>query len=81
MKAQLQLLKICNVASSFNKSIQNESKFNGVYSRNNSLKTKDGAYAVNLDEFKSIGTHWIDLYVNNNNVIYLDSFGVEQYSK
>ena len=21
---------------------------------------KDGAYAINLGEFKSIGTHWID---------------------
>ena len=30
--------------------------FNGVYSRNNLPKTKDGAYAINLDEFKSTGT-------------------------
>ena len=27
----------------------NEPKFNGVYSRYNLHKTKDGAYAVNLD--------------------------------
>ena len=25
------------------------------------------AYVVNLDEYKSIGTHWIALYVNGNN--------------
>ena len=32
-------------------------KFNGVYSRNNLPKIKDGAYVINLDEYKSIGTH------------------------
>ena len=36
---------------------QNESKFNGVYSRNNLPKIKNGTYVTNLDEFKSIGTH------------------------
>ena len=34
---------------------QNEPKFNGVYSRNNLPKIKDGAYVINLDEFKLIG--------------------------
>ena len=29
---------------------QNEPKFNGIYSRNNLSKIKDGAYIVNLDE-------------------------------
>ena len=38
---------------------QNEPKFNSVYSRNNLPKIKDGAYVVNCDEYKSIGTHWI----------------------
>ena len=38
---------------------QNEPKFNDVYSRNNLPKIKDGAYVINLDEYKSIGTHWI----------------------
>ena len=56
---------------------QNEPKFNGVYSRNNLSKIKDGAYVINLDEYKSIGTHWIALYVNAENVTYFDSFGVE----
>ena len=36
---------------------QNKSEFNDVYSINNLPKTKDGAYVINLDEFKSIGTH------------------------
>ena len=40
---------------------QNETKFNSVYSRNNLPKIKDGAYIINLDEYKSIRTHWIAL--------------------
>ena len=36
---------------------QNESKFKVVYLRNNLPKVKDGAYAENLDEHESIGTH------------------------
>ena len=56
---------------------ENESKFNGVYSRNNLSKIKDGAYIINLYEYESIGTHWIALYVNAENLAYFDSFGVE----
>ena len=26
---------------------------------------------------RNIGTHWVALYVNNNTIIYFDSFGVE----
>ena len=48
---------------------QNESKFNGVYWRNNLPKINDGTYVINLHEFKSIGTHWIALYVNGNNIM------------
>ena len=36
---------------------ENEPKFNSVYSRNNLPKIKYGAYVINLDEFKSMGTH------------------------
>ena len=36
---------------------QNEPKFNGAYSRNNLPKIKDAACVINLNEFKSIGTH------------------------
>ena len=50
-------------------------------SRNNLPKIKGGAYVINLDEFKSIGIHWIALYVNAENVTYFDSFGVEHIPK
>ena len=53
---------------------QNEARFNGICSRNNLPKIKDGAYVINLDEYKSIGTHWIALHVSDNNVTYFDSF-------
>ena len=29
-----------------------------AYSRNNLSKIKDGAYGINLDEYKSMGTRW-----------------------
>ena len=47
---------------------QNKSKFNGVYLRNNLPKIKDGTYVINLDECdKSVGNHWIALYVSVDN--------------
>ena len=36
---------------------------------------------INLDEYSDIGTDWVALYVNNNNVTYFDSFGVEHIPK
>ena len=60
---------------------QNEPKFNGVYSRNDLSKINDRAYIINIDEYESIGTHWIALYVNAENVAYIDSFGVEHIPK
>ena len=44
-------------------------------------KMKNGAYLVNLDECKSVGNHWIALYVHGNNVTYLNRFGVEYIPK
>ena len=56
---------------------QNELRFNGVYLRDNLPSIRDEAYVINLDEYSDIGTHWIALYVQNNDVTYFDSFGVE----
>ena len=61
---------------------KNEPRFNGVYSRDNLPKIKDRAYIINLDEYSDIRSHWVALYLqNNNNVIYFDSFGVEHIPK
>ena len=61
---------------------ENECRFNGVYSRDNlSNKISDGAYVINLPEYSDIGTHWIALYVKNNDITYFDSFGVEHIPK
>ena len=60
---------------------QNETRFNGVYSRDNLPKIKDRVYIINLDEYSDIGTHWIALYIQNNDVTYFDSFGVEHIPK
>ena len=38
---------------------QSKPKFTDVYSRNNLSKIEDVAYVINLDEYESIGTHWI----------------------
>ena len=80
MKSKLEQDSIFNAASSFNQ-FWNEPKCNGVYSRSNLSKIKDGEYVINLDEFKSIGNHWIALYVNDNNIVYFDSFEVEHIPK
>ena len=45
------------------------------------IKKKDGAYVIDLDEYSDIGTHWVALWVNINNVTYFDSFGVEHIPK
>ena len=60
---------------------QSEPKFYSVYSRKNLPKIKDGACVINLEEYKSIGTYWIALYVNDNNVTNFDSFWVENILK
>ena len=75
MKAQLEQPKIFNVAPCFylfwnTKYYKNEPKYNGAYSRNNLSKVKDRSYITYLDESKSVGTHWVALYINAKNVIY-----------
>ena len=56
------------------KCYQNEPKFNGINSRYNLPKIKDGKYIkdgahmINLDEFKSIATYYIASYVHGKYV-------------
>ena len=42
-------------------------------------KIKDGSYVINLDEYADVGTHWIALFCNKNEIVYFDSFGVEHF--
>ena len=57
---------------------QNESRFNGVYSRNNLLeKIKDGSCVLNLDGYADVRTRWIALFCNRIEIVYFDNFGVE----
>ena len=60
---------------------QKEPEFNGSYSRSDLPRLKDGAYVINQNKCKSIGSHWIALYVNGYNVTKIKSFGVEYVPK
>ena len=61
---------------------QNEPIFNDVFSRNNLPKTiKDGAYLIILDEYADVGTHWIALFCNRNDIFYFNSFGAEHVTE
>ena len=51
---------------------QNELRFNGVYSRDNlPKKIKHGAYAINIDGYADVGTHWTALYVEDIELLIL----------
>ena len=41
------------------------------------LKIKDKAYVIILDEYADVGTPWIALFCNSNEIVYFDSFGIE----
>ena len=61
---------------------ENEPILNGVYCRNNlPKKIKDETYEINLDEYTVQGTHWIALFCNRSEIVYLDSFVVEHVSE
>ena len=53
---------------------KNDPRFNGVYSRDNIPKIKNGAYAKSLDEYFNIGTHWVALYEQNKIIIIIVLF-------
>ena len=77
MKEQQELGKIFNATLFY----QNEPKFNVDCSRSNLPKVKDVEYVMNLEGYKSLGTHRITLYMNGNKATYLNSFGVEHIPK
>ena len=60
---------------------QNKPRFNGVYSRDNLQKIRGGAYIIKINGYSDIETHWVALYIQNNDVTYFDSFEVEHIPK
>ena len=38
---------------------------------------KDGTYVIKLDEYADVGTYWIALFCNRNEIVYFNSFSVE----
>ena len=44
-------------------------------------KIKDGACVTSLDEYADVGTHWIELFCNRNEIVSFDSFGAEHVPK
>ena len=60
---------------------ESEPKFNGAYSKNSLPKINDRTYVINIDEFKSIGTHWKAFYVNGNNATSFDTIGIDHIPK
>ena len=61
--------------------LNNSSSSSSNNNNNNNNNIKNGAYVINLDEYRDIGTHWVALYVNNKTIIYFDSFEVEHIPK
>ena len=60
---------------------QNEPQRSSVFSRITLPVIKGWAYVINSDDYYSERTYWIALYVNDKNVKYFDSFGVEHIPK
>ena len=42
---------------------------------------KDGTYVINLDDYPDVDTHWIVLYVLNNDAIYLIALELNMFLK
>ena len=60
-----------------NKYFNYKPRCNGVYSRDNLPRIKDGPHVINLDDKKSKVTHWISLFIDRIRAVYFDSFGIE----
>ena len=54
-----------------------ESRFKGVFLRNNLPRIKHGSYVTNIDNKNSEGTIWVSLFNDRNAAVYFDSFGIE----
>ena len=50
-------------------------KYDGVFSRDN-IPNKNGMYIINLDSKIGLGTHWVSVIIESNQLLYFDSFGL-----
>ena len=62
------------------KYFNDESRFNGVFLRENLSRIKDSAYVINLGDKQSKGTHWVSIFIDRNTNVLFD-FGIirEEY--
>ena len=59
--------------------LNDEPKFNDVFSRDKLPKTiEKPAYVIDLSEYANIGTHSIALFRRKTEIVYFDSFGIEE---
>ena len=54
-----------------------QTRFDGVFSRDNLLRTKEGACVINLDGKQTETTHWVSLFIDRYNAGYFYSFCIE----
>ena len=54
-----------------------EPRFNGVFTRDNLTRMKNGVYLINLDDKNSKETHWVSLFNHRVTAVCFDSFGIE----
>ena len=52
-------------------------RFNGVFSRDNLPRMKDGAYIINLNDKQSGVRRWVSFFIDRNIAVYFDSFGID----
>ena len=63
----------------WNWKLNDEPKFNDVFSRDKLPKTiEKRAYVIDLSEYTNIGTHSIALFCRKTEIVYFDSFGIEE---
>ena len=67
------VLKHCKIPKYYDQ----DCRFNGIFSRNNWPRIKDGAYLINLDDKNSKGTYWASLFIDRNLAVYFDSFEIK----
>lgn len=57
--------------------VMKQGRFDRFYSRNNLNELiSNGTFLINLDDEDGEGTHWVSCFVDDEKIIYFDSYGV-----